>query len=237
MSASPITGKSMSITSGSRFVRIGALAFITGIVQFFIVHLIVEHAWPTPYSWAYNNISDLGAVTCGPWEGNGRYICSPLHVWMNVSFLIQGLLLILGLILTQPYWNYFSTRTPLTLMLLAGMGWILVGVAPADVNRNLHISGALLIFFCGNLGLVFAERSRARGQDQASAFRTIPRLLGIVGLVAAALFTVQIYFIFGMGGMERIAVFPLQIWAVWTGACLCRTSKEEALMRDKASSN
>ncbi|WP_329203316.1 MULTISPECIES: hypothetical protein [unclassified Streptomyces] len=32
-------------------------------VQFFIIHRITESAWARPYSWARNNISDLGNVT------------------------------------------------------------------------------------------------------------------------------------------------------------------------------
>lgn len=44
-------------------VRIGYSAWIVGVVQFFIIHRITESAWARPYSWARNNISDLGNVT------------------------------------------------------------------------------------------------------------------------------------------------------------------------------
>jgi len=151
---------------------------------------------------------------------------------MNASFLIQGILLLCGLLFTRPYWRYFTTRTSLVFLLLAGIGWILAAVAPADVDENLHVLGALLIFFCGNLGLIFAERSR--GKHDIHPLHTYARPLGAVGLVATALFLGQIYVVFGMGGMERFAAFPLQIWAMWTGVCLWRMRKQETFLRDTA---
>jgi hypothetical membrane protein len=38
--------------------------------------------------------------------------------------------------------------------------------------------------------------------------------LGLTGLAGAALFLAQVDLGFGVGGMERIAVFPLLIWTV-----------------------
>lgn len=210
--------------AGSVFLRLGAWALVLGVAQFFVFHLIVQLAWPEPYSWARNNISDLGAVGCGPWSGDGRYVCSPLHSWMNASFVLQGALLVAGLGLSKPLRGGLLTRTSLAFVSLAGLGWVLAGVAPGDVNEGLHVLGAFLIFFCGNLGLVFAENpSQAR---VARAVRAHPRVLGAVGLVATALFLGQVYVVFGMGGMERIAVFPLQVWAFLVGVQLLRTPAE-----------
>jgi hypothetical membrane protein len=215
-----------SLFSGAaaRFARIGALALIIGTVQFFIFHVVVERAWPTPYSWAHNNISDLGAVGCGSWEGDGRVVCSPLHVWMNTSFIIQGVLLIVGVTCIQFGWRCLLTRTSFVYIFLASLGWILAGFAPADVNENLHVLAALLIFFCGNLSLIFADGG-APGQSER-ACPTYARPLGAGGLVATALFLGQMYFVFGMGGMERLAVFPLQLWAIWAGISIWRRTRE-----------
>jgi hypothetical protein len=58
--------------SGPLLVRWGSAAWIVGAVQFFATHVIVELAWPRPYSWARNNISDLGNVRCGSWGDDGR---------------------------------------------------------------------------------------------------------------------------------------------------------------------
>lgn len=85
--------------------RIGAAAWVLGTIQFFICHLIVEFAWPTPYSWSLNNVSDLGNVYCQPWGDNARYVCSPLHSLMNVSFVIHGMLIIAGVVLIRSLWG------------------------------------------------------------------------------------------------------------------------------------
>jgi hypothetical protein len=83
------------------------------------------------------------------------------------------------------------------------------------------VLGAFLVFFCGNLGLVFAEHPP--GARMARAVCAYPRTLGAVGLVATALFLGEVYVVFGMGGMERLAVFPLQAWALLVGLQLLRT--------------
>lgn len=219
--------------AGSTPTRLGAWALILGVVQFFVLHLVVQLAWPEPYSWAHNNISDLGAVGCGPWEGDGRYVCSPLHAWMNASFVVQGVLLVTGLILTRPLWHGFLTTTSRVFIFLAGLGWILAGVAPGDVNEGLHVLAAFLIFFCGNIGLLYAERA-GRGEE-ARTGRAYSLSLGTIGLVATALFMGEVWFIFGMGGMERLVVFPLQIWAVLTGTFLLRPQSKGSVIQPDAS--
>ncbi|WP_157869299.1 DUF998 domain-containing protein, partial [Streptomyces hirsutus] len=82
--------------------RIGYVAWVVGVAQFFVVQGIVESAWVRPaYSWARNNISDLGNVHCGlrTWP-ESRYICSPEHGLMNGSFIALGVLLVVGFVLT-----------------------------------------------------------------------------------------------------------------------------------------
>ncbi len=59
-----------------RSLKVGAVAWTVATVQFFLLMLVVQLAWETPYSWADNNISDLGNVTCGSF--GGRAVCSPL---------------------------------------------------------------------------------------------------------------------------------------------------------------
>lgn len=202
--------------AGSPLPRLGAWALVLGTAQFFAFHLIVQSAWPEPYSWAHNNISDLGAVGCGPWGGDGgRYVCSPLHAWMNASFVLQGLLLVAGLVLAAPLRRGALTRTARFFLFLSGVGFVLAGLAPADANEGLHVLAAFLVLFCGNLGLLYAERP---GRNEPTRAVHAPSLtLGAVGLVATALFMGEVWLVFGMGGMERIAVFPLQVWAALVG--------------------
>jgi hypothetical protein len=45
-------------------IRVGAVMWIAGPVQYLIVQLAAQAAWRTPYSWMVNPLSDLGAVHC-----------------------------------------------------------------------------------------------------------------------------------------------------------------------------
>jgi hypothetical membrane protein len=133
-------------------VRIGYSAWIVGVVQFFVVHGIAESAWARPYSWARNNISDLGNAHCAMQsEPEPRYICSPEHDLMSGAFITLGVLLVVGVALTGGVlWRRGRTAAVARLLLAgAGVGFVLAGLAPADVNENQHILGAFLIMLSG----------------------------------------------------------------------------------------
>ena len=69
------------------------------VVQFFAAEAAVIAWWagPAPYSRRLGFISDLGQVSCG--LHGTREICSPLHPLMNVSFVLQGLGMVLAALL------------------------------------------------------------------------------------------------------------------------------------------
>lgn len=201
--------------------RLGAIFWVLGIVVYFAVHLYVESAWITPYSWSLNKISDLGNVKCGTWGDNARYVCSPLHTWMNLAFVIHGAMTMLGFVLT---WNWsrfsFTSVASRLLMISGGIGFILAGFAPADINENLHVFGALMIFLFGNLGLMLAWYSMPTSLD--ARVRFYPLMLGGAGLIAMLLFASGHNFGFGSGGMERMIVFPLQLFTFTAGIFLLK---------------
>ncbi|WP_426367827.1 DUF998 domain-containing protein [Streptomyces sp. E-08] len=200
-------------------VRIGYSAWIVGVVQFFVVHWIVESAWGRPYSWARNNISDLGNAHCAlQAEPEPRYVCSPEHGLMNVSFVALGVLLVLGVALTggAALWRGGrATATARLLLAAAGAGFVLVGLAPADVDENLHVLGALLVMAAGDIGLVLAGFRLAT--HVPGPLRWGAGLLGVTAITALGLFLSHRYLGLGMGGMERLAAFPLLLWALAVG--------------------
>jgi len=205
-------------------VRVGYLAWIVGVVQFFAVHLIVQSAWARPYSWARNNISDLGNAHCAlqP-DPEPRYVCSPEHGLMNASFVTLGALLVLGAALTgAALWRSgTASRTARSLLACAGVGFVLAGLAPSDVHENEHVLGAFLIMAAGNTGL--ALTGLALANHLPTGLRWTTSLLGITATTAFVLFLSHHYLGLGMGGMERIAAFPLLIWALAAGVgCFVR---------------
>ncbi|MGN5377387.1 hypothetical protein BIV25_20440 [Streptomyces sp. MUSC 14] len=197
--------------------RIGYVAWAVGVVQFFVAHVIVESAWSRPYSWARNNISDLGNVHCAMQSTpEPRYVCSPQHGLMNASFVALGTLLVVGVVCAGSLWGTGATaRVARCLVACAAAGFALAGLAPADVHENQHVLGALLIMAMGNIGLVLTGVGLADGAP--GPLRWVTGLLGAAALMSFGLFLSHRYLGLGMGGMERAAAFPLLVWTLLIG--------------------
>jgi hypothetical membrane protein len=197
--------------------RLGHAAWVAGIAQFFVVHAIVESAWPRPYSWATHNISDLGNVTCGPQgEPPTRYVCSPEHGLMNGSFVALGVLFLAGTVLAGGLWRCgpagVATRAALA---ATAAGFALAGLAPADVDELLHVLGAVLAMGVGNAALFLAGAGLA---DRVPAvWRGAAVVSAATGATACALLLLRRPLGLGMGGMERVAAYPLLLWAFAVG--------------------
>ncbi|GAB2570393.1 hypothetical protein GCM10027269_27190 [Kribbella endophytica] len=181
--------------------------------------VVVQLGWETPYSWADNNISDLGNVHCG--EFGGRWVCSPLHDLMNVSFVLGGVLVIGGVLLTARAWPRGVVSWFVRLLLAAtGGGWIVAGLSPADVNEDLHVlGGAVVIFLFGNLALLLVgllpSGSITRTRWYAVGF-------GLLGVVAMVLHFGGHGLGIGVGGMERVTAYGVPLWLLITGISLIR---------------
>lgn len=197
--------------------RTGCFAWVVGVLQFFLMHAVVESSWPRPYSWARNNISDLGNVYCTTQaQPEPRYVCSPAHDLMNLSFLLLGTLLAVGTAFAGFLWRRSRTATVARILLVgAGAGFVVAGLAPADVNENQHVVGALLIMGTGNVGLLLAGAGLLG--EVAAGLRLATGLLGAIALTALCLFMSYRYLGLGPGGMERVAALPLLVWTLVAG--------------------
>jgi hypothetical membrane protein len=196
-------------------------------IEFFIAQAIVQAAWTTPFSLTTNYISDLGNTTCGPYPvGSSMYVCSPWHAGMNAAFISLGVIILLGIALTWRAFPPGRTRTVgLVLLALAGPGEILVGLFPENVNITPHTIGAAAHFVSGNLGIVVL------GMAIAATRRQIPLAIfsiiaGSAGLLATALFISGNYLGIGIGGMERVAAYPLPLWLIVVGVVLLKFQEE-----------
>ena len=189
-----------------RYPLIGPIMWILS-VQYFIVQLIVAKAWSMPYSLASNTISDLGNTYCGIYSG--RYICSPLHSFMNGSFIILGLFMTLGsMFIYQEFRETSLAFIGFGFLLLAGIGTLLVGLFPENTNGTLHIIGAILPFLIGNAGITILGYAL----QVAKSLRFYSILSGVVSLIALVFFTSHHYLGIGIGGMERITAYPQTVW-------------------------
>ena len=211
----------MNGPSDNRRTMFGAAAWILTL-QFFLVQGIVQAAWTTPFSLAHNMISDLARETCGPLPRAPGidFACSPWHALMNASIIANGLLIPLGVWLTRRRWppNRLMTLS-LAMIALTAPGHFMVGLWPSDTGPTMHFLGAASILLLGNPGMVIGGFASWR-QRRAGAIASIA--LGVAGIAGTILFTRETDFGIGLGGMERVAFYPLTIWCGIQGALLLR---------------
>jgi hypothetical membrane protein len=208
-------------TFTDRYPLVGPVFWITSL-QFFIVQVIVRMAWATPYSLTQNTISDLGNTACGVYAG--RYVCSLLHAWMNTSFIVLGITMMLGSILIyHEFRKTAASAVGFGFMALAGLGTLLVGLFAENTIASLHVLGAALPFVIGNLALLILGLAL----DLPRAFRYYTLISGVVSLAAFVLFITHHYVGLGIGGMERLAAHPQTIWLIAFGIYMSRSRFRE----------
>jgi hypothetical membrane protein len=216
-----INADSSSISSdfgSERTVWLGAIVWILA-VQFFVAQIVVQSAWVTPFSLTQNFISDLGNTACGPYPpDSGMYVCSPWHTWMNASFILLGLIILVGAALVRKAFPPGRFRAAgLMLLALAGAGNLAVGFFPEDVNITYHRLGAAAHFILGNLGMVALGIALGRRRLALAVYSIVS---GLLGLLATTLFISEHYLSMGIGGMERLAAYPLPLWLIVAGISL-----------------
>ncbi len=217
------------------------------IVQYFVAEAAVIQAWagPEPYSRATGYISDLGAVSCGIYED--RAVCSPLHLLMNASFLLQGLGLVLGaLFLTagllcvaaQPGTEArrFRTLSPGASALrvltvpwilavairvltgVAGVGTIIVGLVPEDLGSPWHFAGALMFFIGGGFALILLGLLWFQ-QTPVSWFLLACGLVCVVALAIGGLTGMEVP---QPGTLERFMGYPATVGLAAAGLVIAQ---------------
>jgi hypothetical membrane protein len=210
-----------------RSVHHGAALWVVGVLEFVAGMIVTQLAWTNPsYSLTNNYISDLGAVHCG--QFGGHYICSPWYEVFNVSIIVLGALLILGiLLLPTAFPNRRSRTIGLGLLAVAGLGAIGVGLSPEDVNLTVHMISALIAFGGGGLALIVLGIAMFR-DTRWDGYRAYTVFSGLFALVALGLFVGHswqwggVWADLGVGGIERLIVAPILLWALVAGIHLLR---------------
>lgn len=188
----------------NRQVVVGAACWLLTLV-FFAGQVVTQLAMKTPYSLITNEISDLGSTTCGPitvltYHAN---VCSPWHDVMNGTFVVTGLLTLLGAFSTRSAWPQRRLTTwGLVLLVLAGLGQILAGLAPENVQPGLHVLGALPGILGLNIAILFLGCAVWRARRWTAVYSLLTAIVGLFGfLIAPSL---------GLGGgvAERLAGYP-----------------------------
>jgi len=172
----------------------GTLVLIA--VTQFVIGMIVSEALYPGYSVADNYISDLGV---GP---------SAL-IW-NSSVFLMGLLLLIGAYFLQ---RAFRFELFTAMLVLTGVGAMGVGVFTEDFGV-IHMVVSLITFLFGGLSAIVSVLcSRVHKFPLVKMpFSALSIILGLMTLVALALFGGGVYLGLGAGGMERMVAYPALMW-------------------------
>jgi hypothetical membrane protein len=195
---------------------VGGAAWVLTVL-YFIGQIVAQAAWTTAYSMIDNRVSDLGSTACGRTVAN-TFICSPLHAVMNVTFVLTGVLILVGLFLARSMWPRRRLATwGLVLLGVAGAGTILVGLSPENVNVVLHVIGALNIP-AGNVAMILLGLAIWRDRQRMARFSVVAGVVGLLGMLAGPFLVI----LTGHGGglAERIALYPLIIWLIVCGLAI-----------------
>jgi hypothetical membrane protein len=189
---------------------------------YFLAQVFVGWVWRPPYSIVHNTISDLGNTACGTYGHD--YVCSPRHDVMNLAFILLGLVMTTGSLLIYQEFTEHERRERLaaligfTLMAVAGIGTIFVGLFPENTISFMHITGAGLAIAGGNLGILILGCILPLPEG----LRNFMISLSIISLGALICFASDHYFGIGGGTMERIAAYPETVWLIRFGLYISR---------------
>jgi hypothetical membrane protein len=176
-------------------VRLAGYLVSLGTMQF-LTSMVISEALSPGYSVHSNYISDLGVGATAP--------------IFNSSIIILG-----ALVATAGALLLGAMRRPFTVaVILAGVGAIGVGLFPEGSPHGLHTIFSLVTFLFGGLAALFSYGAQPRGLGAASA------VLGAAALASLVLYVGQYYMGLGPGGMERMIVYPVLLWALAFGGYL-----------------
>jgi hypothetical membrane protein len=166
---------------------IAGVFFFIAVTQFVLGLLVSETLYPG-YNISENYISDLGI--------------GPSAVIFNGSVVLLGALMFCGIYLLQ---RVFHNKVFTVFLLLDVVGTIGVGVFPENLEP-MHSLSAFLIFLFGGVSTLYSSRLVKR------PFSFVSIVLGVWSLFASGLFAMQQYLGLGVGGMERMIVYPVLMW-------------------------
>ncbi len=194
-------------TTTTMLKRAGTLYFLAGSVVLMGI-ITAEAFYPTGYSTANSEISDLGS-TIPP----ASVIYQPSASIFNGTMLVAGLMVLIG----TAYLHAFFRKLPVTIPLgLFGLGLVGIGFFPGN-HVPYHGLFAMLTFLSGGVSAL------AVFKISSGPIRYIGLVFGSVALATwfIAVFSPDILFsVIGNGGTERWVAYPIMLWLTGFGGYL-----------------
>ena len=143
-------------------------------------------------------------------------MCSPWHALMNATFVVVGVALAMGPVLSR------RALPPLAVVLLvvAGVSSAGVGLAPLDTSGGLHTLVALPLFVTQPLALLLLGSTRRRGGQRGWGIALLGS--GALALAGAVAFGFTLVASQEGGLYVRIALWPCHLGLAVLGVALWR---------------
>lgn len=133
------------------------------------------------------------------------------ELFWNLCVIVVGIIWLSG---TYVLYRRERNRFMTVLLLLAGIGFLLVGTSPWNVFPVTHGIGANMVFFFGAVSCLSASRKFT------GPFSVISIIMGSMSLAAYISGYFGSYNILGPGGVERMIYYPILLWAIGFGGHL-----------------
>lgn len=181
--------------------RLAGTLLLVGLTQFILLIQVSEAFYPN-YSTSQNYISDLGA-TC-KFPSGSCTVFQPSAFIFNGSLIVLGILVVLSAYFLQ---KAFEQKVFSILVLVAGIGVMCVGLFP-ETTGIIHIIFAFVTFIFMGLAAIMSY------QLSQSPLNYVSIILGALSLVDLILFVTGNNLGLGVGGMERMIMYPVLMWGL-----------------------
>jgi hypothetical membrane protein len=215
--------KSSGEQATSRSLSIAGAAAMLAAAQWILFVIVAETRYPG-YSVQANFLSDLGA-TChrGVDASSCIVVAVPSLIW-NTTLSLFGILTLVSAV----FFFRATRRIAFSISLAVfGAGALIAGVVP-ETLLSVHETASLISFIGGSVAALLGFRILK------APLNVFSLALGVVALVATFVVTFQGPFIrwndafgLGLGGIERMVVYPLMIWEIAFGAAVSVTATSQ----------
>ena len=211
-----------------------AICWILAAVVYLLAEAVAASAFPG-YSYGMNYISDLGVPDI---EMLGsRPIDSPLHMVINIAFVVHGLLFALAaLCVARGPWA--TWRLPfITFAFVHALGMVMIAVVNGGQHNNdlglawFHLLGAFFAFFGGHLAAIVIGFSLLRNR-RTSFMGFLSVVIGAIGILGIVMLQIDARVIPGTllpdGVWERIGMYSIVVWEVFFAVVLLSRRRSQS---------
>jgi hypothetical membrane protein len=195
--------------------KIPGLLLFVGVAQFILTKIVLETIYPG-YLVGQQAISDLGN-----WGLAGNFAAV-----FSASAILLGVFIMAG-----AYFNGHGSKNRCftALLAIAGVGNVVVGVVAENVIPSVHSIFALIMFaswaVAALLSYKFVKSPFSYVSVTLGAVSLLMLVLSLLGQRVSSSFALGL----GMGGMERLVVYPLWLWTLGFGAYLIGESSDTTI--------